>query len=336
MFRQIFVQPASHDAGCAIGAALYPFLQAQSWPSAPVEHVFWGTDVGTPEEIGAALEPWKPFVEVTREERIAERAAALLAEGEVIGWVQGRSEFGPRALGNRSIVADPRPASNKDRINSMVKKREGYRPFAPAVLEEYAAEYFDVPGEGTKLPFMSFTVEVRPEWREKLGATTHVDHSARVQTVSKETNPRFWELIEAFRRLTGIAVVLNTSFNNNAEPIVDSVDDAVACLLTTGLQHLVVGDHLVGRTDRGRSSILDLRVSLPGFARLTETLAPGLDGELHLTYAIANSYDRNSVPISERAYRFLKTSGGAPGEEIVEELWSLWERRRIVVRPAAA
>jgi carbamoyltransferase len=356
MFRHIFVQPASNDSGCAIGAALYPFV-SQTGPAsavtsplpARIEHVFWGTDAGTPDEIGAALERWKPLIEVAHEAQVAKRSAALLADGQVLGWVQGRSEFGPRALGHRSIVADPRPAANKELINAMVKKREGYRPFAPAVLEEHAAEYFELPYDDLKLPFMSFTVEVRPQWRETLRGTTHVDNSARVQTVSKETDPRFWELIEEFRQLTGVAVLLNTSFNNDAEPIVDSVDDAVACFLTTGLQRLVVGEHLVGKTAHGRSGILDLCASLPAFARLTETKAPGHDGELVVTHAIANSYDHNAVAISEHAYRLLgRSSGGRQrvsalldGDSeaslaLIAELWTLWERRVVVMRPAGA
>lgn len=356
LFHDIFVQPAANDSGCAIGAALSPFVDSAgpassaAPPPDPIEHVYWGTDIGTPDEVGATLERWRPWVEVVREDQVARRAAARLAGGEVLGWVQGRSEFGPRALGNRSIVADPRPAANKDLINAMVKKREGYRPFAPAVLEEYAAEYFELPRDGMRFPFMSFTVDVRPEWRERLGAITHVDNSARVQTVSQKTNPRFWELIEEFRQLTGVAVLLNTSFNNHAEPIVDSVDDAVACFLTTGLHHLVVGDHQVGKAAGGRPDPLSLCASLPAYARLTETLAPGPGGEPRLAHALANSYDRQAVAISQPVYRLLRRCGGGQSacallaaaavdddvrRVIAEELWALWERRVVVLRPPA-
>lgn len=352
MFRNIFVQPASHDSGCAIGAALYPFVSqaAGSSSAAPaargrIEHVFWGAHAGTQEQIGSTLDRWRALVEVAYDDQIAARTAALLAEGRVIGWVQGCSEFGPRALGNRSIVADPRPAANKDLINQMVKKREAYRPFAPSVLEEYAAEYFEIPYEGMQFPFMSFTVRVCPQQRGLLGATTHVDGTARIQTVSKKTNPQFWELIEAFRQLTGVAVLLNTSFNNNAEPIVDSVDDAVACFLTTGLHHLVIGNYLVSKNDSGPLGIFDLSASLPAYAHVTETKAIGPDGRFVLTHAIANSYDQNAIAISERTYQLLRQSGGSqklrklvapecPGaHDIAAELWSLWEQRAVALRP---
>lgn len=196
-----------------------------------------------------------------------------------------------------------------------------------------------------KFPFMSFTVRVQAQWRKLLGATTHVDNTARVQTVSKKTNPEFWQLIDEFRQLTGIAVLLNTSFNNNAEPIVDSVDDAVVCFLTTGLHYLVVGNYLVSKADLGPSSILELCLSLPAYARLTETMALGNNGDFELTYTIANSYDRNSIPISKEAYQLLIHSGkhqklfnllNADSESssaIVEELWSLWEKRAVVLHP---
>jgi carbamoyltransferase len=168
-----------------------------------------------------------------------------LADGGVLAWVQGRAEFGPRALGNRSILADPRPATNRDIVNGLVKKREAYRPFAPAVLEEAVDEFFDLPRPGMRLPFMVFAVKVKREKQTLLGAVTHVDGSARVQTASRDTNPRFWRLIRLFGDRTGVPVLLNTSFNNNAEPIVDSLEDAIATLLTTGLEHLVFGDVLV-------------------------------------------------------------------------------------------
>ncbi len=355
LFQDIFVHPASKDSGCAIGAALYPFMypfmnmdqtmssETMSSP-ARIEHVFWGTYVGENDEIGATLERWKPFIEISHEDQIAERSATLLADGRVIGWVQGRSEFGPRSLGNRSILADPRPASNKDLINEMVKKRESYRPFAPVVLEEYASEYFEIPNEGMTFPFMSFTVKVRLKWCKLLGATTHVDDTARVQTVSRKINPRLWELIEAFRQITGVAVLLNTSFNNNEEPIVDSVDDAVACFLTTGLQHLVAENYLVAKNDYGRQHILQLYATLPAYARLTETISVGGNGNYDIRHCIANSYGDDTVAISDQVYRLLGSgdqqtlaalleSEQKEGATIAEEFWSLWERRVVVVHP---
>jgi carbamoyltransferase len=356
MFDEIFVQPASGDAGCAIGAALCPFLEppsaeadgeAEADPPRPIriDHVFWGTDVGGDDAVAAALDRWGAVIRVEREPRIAERCAELLAAGEVIGWVQGKSEFGPRALGHRSIVADPRPAANKDIVNAMVKKREGYRPFAPSVLEEHVHEYFDVP-PGSRFPFMSFTLRVRPEFRDVLGATTHVDHTARVQTVSKEAAPEFWALIDAFRERTGIGVVLNTSFNNHAEPIVDSVDDAVVCFLTTGLHRLAVGSHLVSKVGEAPEILCPLYPSLPAYARLTETVAFGPGGQ-GTVYAMGNSYDRSYVPLSARTHALLRRADGrrtvaeliaedeGDSGEVAAELWSLWEKRAVLMRPVA-
>src|SRR5262249_32979887 len=158
----------------------------------PLKHLYWGSDVGDSRWVESQLARWAPFVTAERSPAIHKDAARLLADGSVIGWVQGRSEFGPRALGNRSILADPRPADNKTRINAMVKKREAYRPFAPSVLAESADEFFEVPANQADLPFMIFVVPVKPEKRELLGAVTHVDGTARVQTVSRDVNPDFW------------------------------------------------------------------------------------------------------------------------------------------------
>ncbi len=352
MFTEVFVQPASHDGGCAIGAALLPFVAPQGTevPFTPrqfdrIEDVFWGPSIGTSAEIDASLQAWGVMLDVTRESRVAQQAAALLADGKVLGWVQGRSEFGPRALGNRSIVADPRPISHKELINSMVKKREGYRPFAPAVLEEHATDYFELPRDGASAPFMSFTLRVRPEARALLGATTHIDNSARTQTVSKRTNPAFWNLIDAFREITGVPVILNTSFNNNVEPIVDSVDDAVTTFLTTGLDALVIGDCLIQRHPDWRGRILDLSAGLPPHARLTETIALNADGNFATVHAIANTYNDESVALSARFFHALRQQrtdrsvrallAAANGElnALQDEAWMLWEQRVIVLRP---
>jgi carbamoyltransferase len=153
----------------------------------------------------------------------------------------------------------------------MVKKREGYRPFAPSVLEEDARLYFELPDGVDSLPFMMFVVKVREEVRERLGAITHVDRTAQVHTVSKETNPRYWELINAFKQITGVGVVLNTSFNDNVEPIVDSVEDGIVCFLTTGLDYLVIGDYLIRKQVPEREDWRAMKVSLPAYVRLVQT-----------------------------------------------------------------
>jgi carbamoyltransferase len=248
LFRDVFAPSFSADQGCALGAALYVAHDEQpSLPIAGVEHGNWGTDIGGDGAIRPRLDAWRGVLAFEPMDDTASRVARLIADGAVVGWVQGRSEFGPRALGNRSILADPRVASHKETINAMIKKREAYRPFAPSVLAERVGEFFDVPGEARGFPFMSSVLEVREDKRALLPAITHVDGTARLQTVTRTANPRFWALIDAFAGLTGIPILLNTSFNNNAEPIVDSVDDAVVCFLTSGLDWLVVGDFIAGK-----------------------------------------------------------------------------------------
>ena len=334
LFDEIFVQPAAHDAGCALGAALAVELQERPGTRvAPLTDVYWGPELGTRETIAAALAPWADFIEVTEPVDVAAEAARLMADGKVLGWVQGRSEFGPRALGNRSIIADPRPAGHKDLINQMVKKREGYRPFAPSVLEDRAGEFFVMPATQKQLPFMSVIVEVRPQYREQLGAITHVDGTARIQTVSREQNRRYYELIEAFGRLTGVPIVLNTSFNNHAEPIVDSIEDAIVCFLTTGLDYLVAGSFLVSKRPESADACLDTVVALsPSVA-----LRAGGDG----TYQAAFTYHHGkSARIDETTFEVLRKVDGtrtlrqvldaeritAPARDAVidavKELWS--------------
>jgi len=277
-FDQIYVQPAAHDAGNAVGAALAVFRDAgQPIRRDVLCNLFLGTDIGTQDAIETKLYAWKPLISFERLDNAAHTAAHLLASGAVIGWAQGRSEFGPRALGNRSILADPRPSENKRIINAMVKKREDYRPFAPAVLEERLADYFEIPPGMHRVPYMIIVLPVRPESRSLLQAVTHVDGSARVQSVSSTDNPLFHALICEFARLTGVPVVLNTSFNNNAEPIVDSVDDCVATFLTSGINTLIVGDWLVRKMELAQipGALLDLTPSLPPSRRFVQRHGPG-------------------------------------------------------------
>lgn len=286
LFEKVFVQPAAHDAGCALGAALHAYrTHCGGGPPpvrCPLKHVYWGTHIGEGEELRKKLERWGRFVQIRKEHNITGKAAELMAGGAIIGWAQGRSEFGPRALGNRSILADPRPEKNKVLINDMIKKRESYRPFAPAVLAEYAEDYFELPVSMADFPFMTIVLKVKKEKRNILGAVTHVDGSARVQTVSRDTNPRFWELIEAFRTVTGVPVLLNTSFNNQVEPIVDNVDDVVTCFLTTDLEYLVVGDYFMTKKSIDYRDYLGM------------VLAMGMHNELYQTKKYI-SFNENSV-----------------------------------------
>ncbi|HEV2855683.1 MAG TPA: carbamoyltransferase C-terminal domain-containing protein [Thermoanaerobaculia bacterium] len=355
LFDDVFVQPAAHDAGCALGAGLYVhhLMNGRMKKAAKVSrlrHVYWGTDLGTAEAIGAELRPWSLLLDVERSPDICAEAARLLAGGQILGWAQGRSEFGPRALGNRSIIGDPRPAENKDLINAMVKKREAYRPFAPSVLQERVHDFFDLPPGVDELPFMVFTVNVREDKRELLGAVTHVDGSARIQTVSRETNERFWRLIHAFGELTGVPVLLNTSFNNNVEPIVDSVEDAVHCFLTTQLHALAVGDFLVRKKDVPRDAYLQLFPVLPPYVELLQArgFSPE-DGGWRSQYAVARTtggersvsprmFELLSAVDGTRTLADLAAAQGLSAEErlaVVEEALELWARRLILLRPEA-
>jgi carbamoyltransferase len=353
LFEDVFVHPASHDAGCALGAALYRYHELKPQETFfTLKHLYWGTPIGENDSILKTLEGWKDFLHYEKVDNIARKTAQLLAEGSVIGWVQGKSEFGPRALGNRSIVADPRPAENKDIINEMVKKREAYRPFAPSVLEEYVEDYYDIPSKHPRFPYMIFVVKVKQEVQELLGAVTHVDGTARIQSVSRETNPRYWELIDEFRKITGIPIVLNTSFNNNAEPIVDSVTDAIVCFYTTKLNYLVIGDYLIRKKDVPFHQHLKLAPSLPVYNILTQTNKFVSSDELKRVYEIKNNFDNGyQSSISPEVFRILNevdgcmtlTLGdlmeqiGITGEErkkiIFGEIRELWGKRFIRLQP---
>lgn len=239
-FEDIFVQPAAGDDGIAIGAAFQLHHQyAQSVRTFHMEHAYWGPEYSNT-EIKRFLEDAKlPYEECSG---IGERVARLLADGQIVGWFQGRMEFGPRALGSRSILADPTRPDMKDLLNRYVKHREDFRPFAPSVLAERASEYFE---SGTPSPFMLFVDRVRPEKQAEVPAITHIDGTARVQTVSKDTNPRFHGLIRSFEQLKQTPMVLNTSFNVMGEPIVNTPADAVRCFYSTGIDTLAIGDFLL-------------------------------------------------------------------------------------------
>jgi carbamoyltransferase len=183
-------------------------------------------------------------INAVRSDDICRDTAKLLADQKVIGWFQGPSEFGPRALGNRSLLADPRKAEMKDILNSRVKHRQAFRPFAPIVLAERMTDIFE--GEEDS-PFMLIAKAVRPEWREKIPGIVHVDGTARVQTVREATNPKLYRVLKEFDQLTGVPVLINTSFNVKGEPIVETPQDAMICFLTTGIDHLVLHDTLISK-----------------------------------------------------------------------------------------
>jgi carbamoyltransferase len=358
MFDRIFVQPASHDAGGAIGAALHATSKAGG-PIRPqqLRHVYLGTPIaGDRAVIHAELERWGSLLRFEEVDPkvgggIERRTAALLAAGNVVGWVQGRSEFGPRALGNRSILADPRPAANKDRINFMVKKREGYRPFAPSVLARSAASFFDLPAGETDLSFMTFVVTVQEDKRPLLGAITHTDGTARIQTVSEDTSPRYHRLIEEFATLTDIPMLLNTSFNNNAEPIVDSERDAIRCYLTTGIDTLVIGDFLVtSKVDLAAhpDECLALRVAMRPSQRIVRSFATAGTGAVEYSIETATPIKEPPVACSAHMFRLLSAlphdgsvretlqALGIPASDhaaIASEAFALWQARAIDLHP---
>jgi carbamoyltransferase len=247
-FRGLYVPPAAGDDGAALGAALYLYHQHLGHPRAGVvhDHAYLGPDTVAAEVDEALAQAGVPSVRVGA--RGPALAARLLADGLILGWYQGRAEFGPRALGARSILADPRPAAMKDILNARVKFREPFRPFAPSVLEERASELFE--GDGPS-PFMLVVRRTRPAHLDSLQAVTHVDGGARVQTVTRAQCPAYYDLIAEFGRLTGVPCVLNTSFNVRGEPIVNSPKEALRCFLGCDLDALVIGEHLLWK-DRPR------------------------------------------------------------------------------------
>ena len=248
LFRHMFVQPAAGDDGTSVGAALYAQRQQDAgFKPRRMTVPLWGPEFGE-DEIVQALSGRSDCESARYEsfDRLCEEIAARIDRGQIVAWFQDRMEFGPRALGSRSILADPRDPTMRDRINSLVKKREAFRPFAPVVTKEAASRVFDIQaGEEDTYAHMLFVMLVRPAFREKLPAITHVDGSARAQTVAREHNPRLWQLLNEFERRSGLPVLLNTSFNVKGQPIVCTPKEALDTFLFARLDVLVMGDHLV-------------------------------------------------------------------------------------------
>jgi carbamoyltransferase len=245
-FENVWIQPAAGDDGIAIGCAYYGHMALQNKPrSFVMNHAYVGREYKD-DEVREYTD--KRLVRMAtiqvKSADICRDTAKVLSEGNVIGWFQGRSEFGPRALGNRSILADPRTAQMKDHLNARVKHRQPFRPFAPIVLYERSNEIFE--GEEDS-PFMLIAKNVYPEWRDRIPAIVHVDGTARVQTVRESQNPRLYRLLKQFEALTGVPVLLNTSFNIKGEPIVETPQDAVECFLGTGIDYLAIHDMLISK-----------------------------------------------------------------------------------------
>jgi carbamoyltransferase len=247
-FTEVYIQPAAGDNGTALGAALEAWHTSADRPPGPrMAHSYWGTEydadtiAGVIRDNGVVELHHCGWTTIDDEAALCRETATLLAAGHVVGWFQGRMEWGARALGNRSILADPRRPDMRDIINQKIKFRERFRPFAPSVLAEAIDEYFV---GAVHDPFMIQVYPVRPEKREALPAVTHVDGSGRLQSVSRESNPRYWALIRAFAEQTGVPVLLNTSFNEN-EPIVERPGQALDCFLRTDMDVLVMGPHVL-------------------------------------------------------------------------------------------
>jgi carbamoyltransferase len=250
-FERVFVPPAPGDAGCALGAALYADRVYLGNPDRAVpDHPFWGPAVDAHELARAGRED-DQLVEELADEVLVERIAGLLVDGRIVGWMDGASEFGPRALGHRSILAAPHSVEMRDRLNRDIKYREEFRPFAPVVPLESADRYFDLPPGGARLArYMSGVFPVRPEWRSKLAAITHVDGSARVQTLERGMAPRLHALLEAYGRWSGVPVLLNTSFNVAGEPIVNRALEGYSTFRRCGMDVLVAGSTMITKQKR--------------------------------------------------------------------------------------
>jgi carbamoyltransferase len=240
-FKKQYIQPAASDDGTCLGAAFYTWHQVLGNEQRfEMKHAFWGPQYDLYQLARVAKDSKFLICKCESQEELIERAAKLLSSGLVMGWYQGRSEWGPRALGQRSILANPIVPSMKELINAKIKRRESFRPFAPSVLREDAHIYFE---QEVDSPFMMHVVKVRSEWRDRLPAVTHIDGTARLQTVDHQSNPLFYVLLRKFKQETGIGMLLNTSFNEN-EPVVDTPDQAYDCFTRTQMDALCLGPYI--------------------------------------------------------------------------------------------
>jgi carbamoyltransferase len=244
-FRDVYIQAASHDAGTSIGAALHVWHQVLKKPrSFVMKHVYYGPEYSDV-AILAALKDAGAEYSKHNDHDLIKQTAEELADGSIVGWFQGRMEFGPRALGNRSILADPRRKDMKDTLNKRIKFREHFRPFCPSITAEATGKFFEVDQPS---PFMVQAYRIRPEVRDMIPAVVHEDGTGRLQTVEEDVNPRYWKLLKQFEALTGVPVLINTSFNEN-EPIVNNPQQAVDCFLRTDMDVLAIGPFLLRKSD---------------------------------------------------------------------------------------
>jgi carbamoyltransferase len=249
-FTGLYVQPASHDAGTSIGAALHVQHQILDRPrSFVMRHVYWGPE-HTDTDIRRAIGSESATAHKLSSQQVVDATAAALADGKIVGWYQGRAEFGPRALGNRSILADPRRTDMKDTLNARIKYREPFRPFCPSILSERTGEFFETDYPS---PFMVQAYKIRAEKRTLIPAVSHEDGTGRLQTVERDVNPLYWNLLKKFDELTGVPVLINTSFNEN-EPIVNTPEEALSCFLRTNMDVLVMGSYILNKVENRQKS----------------------------------------------------------------------------------
>ncbi len=263
IFKNVFIQPASGDAGGALGVALSIWHKKFDGDRLPkIQNVNWGTEYSDDEIEEFLKKENLPYTRFDEESRLIEIVSSLLEGENVIGWFQGRMEFGPRALGNRSIIADARNKENWQKVNLKIKFRESFRPFAPTVLEEDVSKYFDLDRE---TPYMLLVADVHPDKREMIPAVTHVDGSARIQSINRDQNAKYYDLIKAFEKKTGCGVIINTSFNVRGEPIVESPKDALNCFLNTHMDYLVMGNILLEKSIMPKEKVLSSKDYLDTF-----------------------------------------------------------------------
>ncbi|MCH8014061.1 MAG: carbamoyltransferase [Candidatus Dadabacteria bacterium] len=252
-FEEIYIQPAAGDGGASTGAALYCYHGILGKPrNFVMEHAYWGQEHSPADTEEFLKENNVSYELIEDDQKLIERVVDSIQNGKVIGWHQGRFEWGPRALGNRSILADPRSTEMKDIVNVKIKFREPFRPFAPSILEEKAGEYFDIDEPERHYParFMLYVTDVHEDKRDILPAVTHVDGTGRLQTVRKDLNPKYHKLIETFGYATGVQVLLNTSFNLKGEPVVNTPAEAFSSFSASGMDLLVLGNYLVTKNGK--------------------------------------------------------------------------------------
>jgi carbamoyltransferase len=250
-FKDIFIQPAAGDSGGALGAALFVYHVVLGKPRRFIqEHNYWGAEYSEAQTEGAIQARGFSYTRIEDTEKLLDRALDTILTGKVIGWFQGRFEWGPRALGNRSILADPRRAEMKHIVNSKIKFREPFRPFAPVILENVAADYFSTPGLDQQYPprFMLVVSPFKEDKKDKVKAVCHIGGTGRLQTIRREWNPAYYRIVEKFGEATGIPILLNTSYNLRGEPIVNSPEDALKTFGNSGIDQLVMGPFLVNKT----------------------------------------------------------------------------------------